>query len=101
MYVSEEVALTLPEVIEIAGCQGRIFKPAAMMKCCLCQETGHKAADMKCPARAPDGFQGNLEIVHGGKNLLSNLHNCEDSCLIKDGQHDFSSSEQHYQFNHL
>ncbi len=71
------------------------------MKCHHCQETGHKAADMTYPARALDGLQVNLEIICGGKNTLSNLHNCEDGCLIQDGQHDFSSSEQHYQFNHL
>ncbi len=71
------------------------------MKCCHCQEAGHKAVDMACPSRAPDGLQVNLEIVRGGKNPLSNLHNCEDGCLIQDGQYDFSLSEQHYQFNCL
>ncbi len=39
--------------------------------------------------------------MHGGKNPLSNLHNCEEGCCIQDGQHDFSSSEQHYQFGQL
>ncbi len=62
---------------------------------------GHKAADEICPERAPEGLQGNLKVVCGGKNPLSNLHNCEEGCLIKDGQHDFSLSEQHYQFNRL
>ena len=101
MYVSEDVVPSLPDSVEIAGICGRVIKPAAMRWCHHCGEIGHKATDPSCPARAPEGLQGNLEIVHGGKNPLSNLHNCEENYVIKDGQHDFTLSEQHYQFNRL
>ena len=39
--------------------------------------------------------------MRGGKHPLSNLHNCPEGCVIKDGQYDFNSSEQHYQFGRL
>ncbi len=77
MYVSEDAISSLPDVIEIAGYHGRVFKPAALRRCHQCSEVGHKATDKSCPARVPEGLQGNLEIVHGGKNPLSNLHNCK------------------------
>ncbi len=96
MYVSEEGVSALPDSVEILGFCRRVFKPVSMRSCHHCNEVGHKAADEICPARAPEGLQGNLEVVHGGKNPLSNLHNCEEGCLIKDGQYDFSSSEQYY-----
>ena len=101
IYVSEDAVPSLPDSVEIAGLRRRVIKPAAMRWCHCCGEIGHKALDPSCPARAPEGLQGNLEIVHGGKNPLSNLHNCEENCVIKDGQYDFTSSEQHYQFNRL
>ncbi len=100
-YVSEETAAALPEKIEIGRVFGRIFKLVALSCCWYCQEVGHKAFDKTCPALALDGMQDNLELVHGGKHLLSNLHNCPEGCEIKDGHYDYSSSEQHYQFGQL
>ena len=46
-------------------------------------------------------MQDNLELVHGGKHLLSNLPNCPEGCEIKDSHYDYGSSEQHYQFGLL
>ncbi len=72
------------------------------MSCCqCCHEVGHKASDKNCPALAPAGLQDDLELIYGGKHPLSNLHNCPDGCEIKDGQYDYGSSEQHYQFGRL
>ncbi len=42
-----------------------------------------------------------VETFHGGKNPLSNLHNCTHGCTIHDSLHEFHSSEQHYQFQYL
>ena len=56
MYVVEAAAANLLDRIEIAGQIGRIFRPAAMMRFCQCNEVSHKAADNNCPAHAPDGL---------------------------------------------
>ncbi len=101
MYVSEDAVSILPDIVEIAGHCGRVYKPAALRRCHHCKDVGHKATDQSCLARVPEGLQGNFEIVHGGKNPLSNLHNCKENYLIKDGQYNFLSLEQHYQFNRL
>ncbi len=97
-YVSEKTAAALPEKIEIGGVFGRIFKLVTLSHCQHCQEVGHKAFDKNYPALALDGMQDNVELVCGGKHLLSNLYNCPEGCEIKDGHYNYGSSEQHYQF---
>ena len=62
---------------------------------------GHYASDPDCPARAPEAIAATVKPFHGSANPLSNLHECPEGCIIPDGNHDFSSSEQHYQFKRL
>ena len=76
----------------------QVFKLVAMMKCHRCGNTGHKSADLQCPAVAPKEVMDTVETFRGGRNQLSNLHNCPEGCVFQDGQHEFHSSEQHYQF---
>ncbi len=42
-----------------------------------------------------------IEPFRGSANPLSNLHSCPEGCVVLDGQHNFLSVEQHYQFKRL
>ena len=101
MYVMEEVAATMPEMLDVGEYITRIFKPPAMMHCRHCGEPGHKASSLACMALAPKMIENTVEIIRGGKNPLSNLHSCPEGCEIQDGQHNFPSAEHHFQFKYL
>ncbi len=100
-YVLEGVVSTLPDTIMVAGMPARLFKPRAMATCKRCKQTGHIARDSQCPAKAPAAMAESIEPFRGSANPLSNLHSCPEGCVIPDGQHDFPSAEQYYQFKRL
>ena len=101
LYVLEGVVSTLPDTIMVAGMPAWLFKPRAMVTCKRCKQTGHIMRDSQCPAKAPAVMAESIELFRGGANPLSNLHLCPEGCEILDGQHDFLSIEQHYQFKRL
>ena len=101
IYVTEEVAASMPEILDVGEYVARVFKPLVMMKCRHCGEPGHKASSPSCTALAPEAIAGTIETVRGGKNPLSNLHTCPEGCLLQDGQYDFPSAKHHYQFKRL
>ncbi len=96
-YIQETAAQKLPQTIDVGEYTARVFKPVIMMKCHRCGNTGHKSADLQFPAIALKKVIDMVE-TQGGRNQLSNLHNCPKGCAFKDGLHEFHSSEQHYQF---
>ncbi len=100
-YVPEAVVGKIPMSVKVGEYKARVFRPAALMQCVTCDQMGHKALDSQCLALAPQDIMDMVETFRGGKNPLSNLHNCPEGCGFNDGQHEFHSSEQHYQFQWL
>ena len=100
-YIPEHLVAGLPDRITIVETEARVIKPKALATCKHCTGTGHYASDLDCPARAPEAIAATVKPFCGGKNPLSNLHECPEGCITPDGNHDFSSSEQHYQFKRL
>ncbi len=101
VYIALSNMAKLPQHLEIAGAMSQIFKPISHMKCKWCGNEGHRAGDLKCPARAPESMTDDVEVFQGGGNPLLNLHICPEGCEIKDQGTSFPSSEHHYQFKKL
>lgn len=59
---------------------------------------GGHASDDACEAKAPPEVQDSVEVFHGGKFPLSNLHKCPHGCQLKDTDgKTYLLSEHYYQ----
>ncbi len=61
LYVAEEHVHGLPSTMTIWDMKARIFKPTVYSRCSRCQETGHRASSLDCPARALPEVQASVE----------------------------------------